>query len=111
MDDKANNQHNKLMKLENPMLMYGIYNAETLEKLINTVHDIHNMTSSHERLFAGEHSPSIFWTLYAHSLGLQHYSTNSLLYLRIIQDKYITLYRELITQLNTYASAIRILAK
>ena len=111
MDNKANIQYNKLMKLESTMLMYGVYNAETLEKLINTVHNIHNTTSSHERLFTGEHSPSIFWTLYAHSLGLQHYSTNSLLYLRIIQDKYIALYRELITQLHTYASAIRILVK
>ena len=111
MDDKANIQCNKLMKLENSMLMYGVYNAETLEKLINTVHDIHNTTSSHERLFAGKYSPSIFWTLYAHSLGLHHYSTNSLLYLRMIQDKYITLYREVITQLHTYGSAIRILAK
>ena len=67
--------------------------------------------SSHERLFAHEHSPSTFRTLYAHSLGLQHYSTNSLLYLRIIQDKYVTLYRELVTQLCTYVSAIRVLAK
>ena len=104
-------QCNKLMKLENSMLMYGVHTAETLDKLINTVHDIHNTTSSHERLFAGEPSPSIFLTLYAHSLGLQHYSKNSLLYLRIIQDKYIALYRELITQLHTYALAIRILAK
>ena len=91
MDDKARIQCNKLMKLENSMLMYGVYNAKTPEKLINTVHDIHNTTSSHERLFTGEHSPSIFWTLYAHSLGLQHYSTNSPLYLRIIQDKYIVM--------------------
>ena len=53
----------------------------------------------------------MFWTLYAHFFGLQHYSTNSHLYLRIIQDKYIALYRELITQLHIYASAIRILAK
>ena len=111
MEDKANIQYNKLMKLDNSMLMYGVYNAEMLEKLINNVHGIHNTTSSHERLFAGEHSPSIFQTLYAYSLGLQHYSTNSLLYLRIIQDKYITLYRELIAQLCTYASAIRVLAK
>ena len=111
MDDKANIQHNKLMKLENPMLMYGVYNAETLEKLISTVHDIHNTTSSHGRLFVGEHSPSLFQTLYVNSIGLQHYSTNSLLYLRIIQDKYITLYKKLITQLHIYASAIRILAK
>ena len=54
MDSKATIQHNKLMQLENSMLMYGIYNAETLEKLINTVHNIHNTTSSHERLFAGQ---------------------------------------------------------
>ena len=54
------------MQLENSMLMYSIYNAETLEKLITTVHNIHNTTSSHERLFAGQHSPSTFRTLYTH---------------------------------------------
>ena len=112
MDIKVNIQHNKLMQLENSMLlMYGVYNAETLEKLITTVHNIHNTTSSHERLFAGQHSPSIFRMLYVHALGLHHYSLNSLLYLRTIQDKYITLYRELITQLCIYDSAIRILVK
>ena len=42
------------MQLENSMLMYGIYNAKTLEKLIKMVHDIHNNTSSHERLFVGQ---------------------------------------------------------
>ena len=66
--------------------------------------------SFNERLFAGEHIHSTFRTLYAHYLGL-HYSTNSLLYLRIIQDKCVTLYRELVTQLCTYVSAIRVLAK
>ena len=111
MDNKANIEHNKLMQLENSMLMYGVYNVETLEKLSTTAHNIHNTTSSHEGLFAGQHSPSIFRTLYAHSLGLHHYSINSLLYLRTIQYKYIALYRELITQLHIYASAIRILAK
>ena len=111
MNNKANIQCYKLMKLDDTMLMYGIYNAETLEKLIKTVHKIHNTTSSHEKLFAGEHNHSIFRKLYTHSFSLQQYSTNSLLYLRIIQDKYISLYRELITQLCTYISAIRILAK
>ena len=88
--------------------MYGIYDAETLEKLINTVHNIHNTNSPHERLFAGQHSSNTFRLVDAHSLGLHHYSTNSLLYLRTIQDKYIVLYREL---MHIYASAIRILAK
>ena len=58
MDTKTTIQCNKLMQLENSMLMYGVYNAETLEKFINTVHQIHNITSSHERLFAGQQSSS-----------------------------------------------------
>ena len=41
------------MKLDNTMLMYGIYNAETLERLIKTVHEIHITTSSCEKLFHG----------------------------------------------------------
>ena len=53
MDSKTTTQHNKLMKLENSMLMYSAYNAEMLEMLINTVHNIHHMISSHVRLFAG----------------------------------------------------------
>ena len=80
MDNRANIQHNKLMQFKNSMLVYGIYNAETLEKLITTVHNIHNTTSSHERLFAGQHSHSVFRTLYVHSLGLHLYSINLLLY-------------------------------
>ena len=91
--------------------MYGIYNAETLEKLIDTVHQIHNTTSSHERLFAGQQSSLTCRSLYASALGLQHYSINSLLYLRTVQDKYIVLYKELITQMHIYATSIRVLAK
>ena len=49
--------------------------------------------------------------LYANALGLQNYSINSLLYLRTVQDKYISLYMELITWLCLYTTAIRVLAK
>ena len=111
INNQANIQYNKLMKLDNTMLMYGIYNAETLEKLINTVQEIHNVTSSHEKLFAGEHNPTLFRLLYMDALGIQQYAINSLLYLRVIQDMYISLYRELITQLHLYVLAIRVLAK
>ena len=97
MDNKATIQHNKLMQLENSTLMYGIYNAETLEKLINTLHNMRSMTSLHERLFVGQNNSLTLKSLCAHSLGLHHYSINSLLYLRTIQDKYFTLYRELIS--------------
>ena len=46
MEPKADIQCNKLMHLEDSMVMYGVYNAETLEKLINTVYQIHNITTS-----------------------------------------------------------------
>ena len=111
MSNQASIQCNKLIKLDNTMLMHGIYNAETLEKLINTVQEIHNVTSSHTKLFVGEYNPALFRMLYTDALGIQQYAINSLLFHRIIQDKYISLYRELITQLCTYASAIRVLAK
>ena len=111
MNNEADIQHNKLLKLDNTMLMYRIYIADTLEKLINTVQEIHNVTISHEELFVGEHNPTIFRLLYMDSLGIQHYEFNSLLFLRVVQDKYISLYKELITQLRSYVSAIRILMK
>ena len=68
------------MKLDSTMLMYGIYNTKTLIKLINTVQDIHNVNSSHEKLFAGEHNPTIFRLLYMDALGIQQYVFNSLLF-------------------------------
>ena len=34
MNSQANTQCKKLMKLDDTVLMYGIYNVETLEKLI-----------------------------------------------------------------------------
>ena len=93
MDSKTTIQHNKLMQLENSVLMYGVYNTGTLEKLISTVHHIYNTTSSHQRLFAGQQSSLTLRSLYVNALGLQHYSINSLLNLRTIQDEYSDLYK------------------
>ena len=111
MNNQADIQCNKLIKLDNTILMYGIYNAETLEKLINTVQEIHNVTSSHEKLFTGERNPTMFRLLYMSALGIQQYAFNILLFLRVVQDKYISLYKELLTQLRSYVSAIRMLMK
>ena len=77
------------MQLENSMLMYGVYNVDTLETLSDTVHQILNITSSHERcnimssherLFMGQQSSLTLRSLDTNALGLQHYSINSLLY-------------------------------
>ena len=54
MDSKPAIQHDKLLHWEDSVAMYGIFNAETLEQLINTVHHIHNTTTFSENLFAGQ---------------------------------------------------------
>ena len=43
MSSKVDIQKNKLIHLENMLVMYGFYDAETLEKLIKTVHTLHNI--------------------------------------------------------------------
>ena len=45
MEKKTDLQHNKIHHLEDTMIMYGIYNSDTLTELIKTVHKMHNTTS------------------------------------------------------------------
>ena len=65
------------------MVMYGICNSDILEKLINTVHKIHNKTTWNEKLFAGKLD---HW--YLSKDGVGHYAINSLLYLTMMREKY-----------------------
>ena len=54
------------------MVMHGVYSAETLENLINTVHNIHNSTTEIERLFAGELNATYIW--YINTPNTQEYA-------------------------------------
>ena len=54
MERKVDIQQNRIHHLEDSMIMYGIYNSDTLEQLIEPVHRMHNTTSWHERIFAGK---------------------------------------------------------
>ena len=93
------------------MIMYGIFNTETLEQLTHTVHHIHNTTTSNERLFEGQISSLTIKSIYANAIGMQHYSINSLLYLTTIKHKYVPLYKDFMKQMCIYAADIRVLAK
>ena len=54
MSSKVDIQRNKLIHLENTLVIYEVYNAETVEKLIKTVHTLHSRQSMYEKLFAGQ---------------------------------------------------------
>ena len=108
MENKANIQWNKLMHLEDAMVMYGVYNAESSE-LVNMVHIMHINTTSNEKVFVGDFSSAFTW--YVNQKEVLHYAINTLLNLRTLREKYVKMYEEFIMQLCIYAKAIRILAK
>ena len=69
------------MYLENTLVMYRIYNAETLENLVKTVHALHSRQTLYEGLFAGQTSAA--YNAYSQMHGtcsIQHYAVNSMLY-------------------------------
>ena len=109
MENKVNIQWNKLIHLEDSMVMYGVYNAEMLENLITTIHKMHSTTISTEVLFASKLGSQFAW--YITKNGVNHYAIHSLPYLRTLWEKHIKMYEELITQICMYAKVKWILLK
>ena len=54
MDKRSNVQCNQIHHLEDSMIMYGVYNSDTLKDLIDTVHRMQNFTTWNEKTFAGK---------------------------------------------------------
>ena len=42
MNKRINIEQNRVFHLEDSMIMYGVYNVDTLEKLIQMVHKMNN---------------------------------------------------------------------
>ena len=82
MATKVTMQHNKLIHLEDSLVMYVVYNTEMLKNVNNTVHQMCNTTTLNERLFTGELCTAFTW--YVKKNGLYHYAINLLLYLRTL---------------------------
>ena len=67
MSIKTDIQRNKLMHLENTLVMCGVYNAETLERLIKRVHTLHSRHTMYESIFAGRTSAAYEYYSEMHS--------------------------------------------
>ena len=89
--------------------MYGIYNSDTHEQLIDTVHKMHNKTTWNEKLFACKLNIWCHW--YLSKDGVGHYAINSLLFLTTMREKHVKMYERFINQLQMYSKAIRVLLK
>ena len=109
IDNKIDIQQNKIFHMEDSMVMYGVYNSDTLEDLIDTVHKLHNRTTWNEKLFSGQIDN--WYNYYSSSTGVQHYTINLLLFLTTIREKYVKMYERFLNQLRQYSQAIRVLSK
>ena len=94
MENKVDLQCNKIFYLEDSMVLYGIYNSDTLENLIDTVHRLHNQSTWNEKMFVGEIEKWYRWYLSAKVVN--HYAINSLLFLTTAREKYVKMYERFI---------------
>ena len=103
MENKVDLQCNRVFHLEDSMVMYGIYNSDTLEALIDTVHRVHNQTIRKKKLFAGKMEDWYHW--YLSEKGVGHYTINSLLFLTTARKK-CQMYERFMNQLKMYDKVI-----
>ena len=109
MDKKTNIQHNRTHHLEGTMIMYGVYNSDTLTDLIDTVHRMQNFTTWNEKTFAGKIHD--WMELYSQDEGVHNYAINSVLFLTRVREKYVKMYERFIEELKLYSKVIRVLLK
>ena len=83
MERKNDLQYTRIHHLDDTMIMYGVYNSDTLTELIDTVHRMHNTTMWKERTFTGRLNQWL--ELYFHQEGIYHYAINSIFFLTKIR--------------------------
>ena len=77
MNKRINIERNRVFHLEDSMIMYGVYNVDTLEKLIQMVHKMNNRSVWYEKLYAGHVNK--WFEMYSASQGANYYAIHSLL--------------------------------
>ena len=109
MDKKTNIQCNRIHHSEDTMIMYGIYNSDTLTDLIDTVHRIQNFTTWNEKTFAGKLHD--WMELYSEDESIHNNAINSVLFLSTVREKYVKMSERFIEELKLYSKAIQVLSK
>ena len=109
MNKKTDVQRNTIHHLEDTMIMYGVYNSDTLTDLIDTVHRMQNFTTWNEKTFAGKLHD--WMEIYSQDEGMHNYAINAVLFLTTVREKYVKMYERFIEELKLYSRAIRVLSK
>ena len=108
MNKKTNVQCNRIHHLEDTMIIYGVYNSDTLIDLIDTVQRMQNFTTWNEKTFAGKLHD--WMEIYSQDKGMCNYAINSVLFLTTVREKYVKMYERFVQELKLYSKAIRVLS-
>ena len=84
MDKNTSIQHNRILLLQDTMIMYGVYNSDALTDLIDTVHRMQNFTTWNKKTFAGKLHD--WMELYSQDEGICNYAINSVLFLTTVRE-------------------------
>ena len=109
MNKRSNIQCNCIHHIEDSMIMYGVYNSDTLKDLIDTVHRMQNFRTWNEKTFAGKLHD--WMEIYSRDEGMHNYAIISILFLTTVREKYVRMYKRFIEELKLYSRAIRVLSK
>ena len=109
MEKKTDVQKNQIHHLEDTMIVYNIYNSDTLTALVRTVQNMQNVTTWKEKTFAGKMTQLNQY--YLNEEGAHTFAINSILFLTTVRQKHVKMYERFIEELKTYSKAIRILSK
>ena len=78
MNKKTDVHCNQIHHLEDSMIMYSVYNSDTLKGLIDTMHRMQNFTTWNEKTFAGKLHD--WMEIYSQDEGMCNYAINSVVF-------------------------------
>ena len=80
------------------MIMYSVYNSDTLMDRIDTVHRMQKFTTWNEKTFTGMLHD--WMQIYSQDEGVCNYAINSVLFLTTLREKYVKMYERFIEELK-----------
>ena len=105
LNSRTNIDHNRVYHLEDTMIMYGKYNSDTLMALIDTVHQMQNVTTWKEKIFVSEMNNWLKHRL-EDVCSEFDYSMDAALFLTADKEKYVRMYEKFTNELRAYSKAI-----
>ena len=105
LNSRTNIDHNRVYHLEDTMIMYGKYNSDTLMELVNSMHQMQNVTTWKEKIFVSEMNDWLKHKL-EEVCSEFDYSMDAVLFLTTIKEKYVRMYEKFINELRSYLKAV-----